>query len=215
MPFNLFDILLGLVLTGGIIHGRKHGFSQELLRVIKWLALVFLCAALYQPLGLGIAQTGVFDLLSCYLLAYLGTALCIFLCFSVLERRLAPKLAGSDVFGRGEYYLGMGSAVVRFICVLLVGLAVLNARLFTPAELKDLERFQEQAYGSAVFPNLHTLQVAVFDKSLTGSWIRQGLGFLLITPTRVDQTLSEPEPGSAQPAGRSETRLKVAGTQHP
>ena len=215
MPFNLFDIVLLLVLAGGIVHGRKHGFSEELLRVIKWVALVFVCAGLYRPIGTTLAQTGVLDLLSCYLVAYLGIALSIFLCFSIVERRLAPRLVGSDVFGRGEYYLGMGSSVVRFACVLLVGLAVLNARKFTPAELRDLERFQEQAYGSAVFPNLHSLQVAVFDKSLTGNWIQQGLGFLLITPTQVNQTLADEDPNPArQPAQRSENRLSVAGTSN-
>jgi len=182
-PFNLFDVLLVVVLVGGVVHGRKHGFSLELLSTIKWLTLVLIGAAVYRPGGTLVAETGVFDLLTSYLFVYLGTALLIFLFFSVLERRLVPKLTGSDIFGRSEYFLGMGSGMLRFACILLVGLSLLNAREFSPAELKSMERYQEENYGSNLFPGLHSLQVAVFDHSLTGGFIKQDLSFLLISPT--------------------------------
>src|SRR2546421_9442844 len=139
-PFNLFDILLVTVLIGGIVQGRKHGISLEFPSATKWLALVVICAVVYRPAGTLIAATGLFDRLTCYLFAYLGTALLVFLLFSILERRLAPKLAGSDFFGRSEYFLGMGSGLLRFGCILLVGLSLLNARQFSPAELKSMER---------------------------------------------------------------------------
>jgi hypothetical protein len=186
-PFNLFDVLLAIVLVGGIAQGRKHGGSLELLSGAKWLALVLLCAVLYRPAGILLASADLFDLLSCYLFAYLGLALLIFLLFSILERRLAPKLTGSDIFGRGEYFLGMGSGLLRFACILLVGLALLNSREFSPAELRDMEQYQEENYGSNIFPGLHSLQVAVFERSLTGGWIKQGLSFLLISPTGINE----------------------------
>jgi hypothetical protein len=190
-PFNLFDILLVVVLAAGIIQGRKHGISLELVTSGKWLALVLVCAAVYGPLGGLISAASPFDLLSCYLFAYLGTALLVFLVFSVLERRWLPKLTGSDVFGRGEYFLGMGTGMLRFASILLVGLALLNAREFTPFELRQLDRYQEENYGSHIFPGLHSLQVAVFEKSLTGGFIKQDLSFLLISPTE-----SNEKPGS-------------------
>lgn len=186
-PFNLFDLLLLAVLAGGLVHGRRHGLSMELLSMTKWLALVLACAALYGPLGGLAAEAGFFDLLSCYLFSYLGVALFIFAAFSVLERKLKPKLAGSDIFGRGEYFLGMGSGAVRFACILLTGLALLNAREFNPGELTKMARYQEDNYGSDIFPGLHSLQDAVFKRSLTGGWIKDDLGFLLITPTGAGQ----------------------------
>jgi hypothetical protein len=186
-PFNLFDVLLAMVLVGGIVHGRKHGVSLELLGMARWLTLLAVCAAVYGPVGSLVAESGFFDLLSCYLFSYLGAALLIFFLFSLLERRLTPKLTGSDIFGRGEYFLGMGSGMLRFACVLLVGLALLNARQFSPSELKDLESYQVENYGSHVFPGLHSLQQAVFERSLTGAWIKEDLGFLLIAPTEVNQ----------------------------
>jgi hypothetical protein len=186
-PFNLFDVLLAIVLVGGIVQGRKHGISVEVVSLAKWLTLVLVCAAVYTPAGDLIAHAGDFDLLACYLTSYLGVALLIFLLFSVLERRLAPKLTGSDIFGRGEYFLGMGSGMLRFSCILLVGLSLLNAREFSPSELKDLQRYQEDNYGSNLFPGLHSLQAAVFERSLTGAFIKQDLSFLLISPTPANQ----------------------------
>ncbi len=186
-PFNLFDVLLAVVLVAGIVQGRKHGGSLELLSSAKWVVLVSVCAALYQPVGSLLASADVLDLLSCYLFAYLGLALLIFLLFSILERRWEPKLTGSDIFGRSEYFLGMGSGMLRFGCILLVGLALLNSREFSPVELKDMAQYQEENYGSNIFPGLHSLQEAVFERSLSGGWIKQGLSFLLINPTRINE----------------------------
>lgn len=183
LPFNLFDILLVVVLVAGLVHGRRQGLSREFLSLVKWAVLLFACALLYRPAGVVIANTGFLSLLTSYLVAYVGTALLIFLFFSILERRWAPKLAGSDVFGRSEYFLGMGSTMIRFACILLMSLSLLNAREFTPAELKEIDRYEEDAYGTHIFPGLHSLQTEVFERSLSGSWIRQDLGFLLITPT--------------------------------
>jgi hypothetical protein len=187
LVINLFDVLLVTILVAGIVHGRKRGMSGELLSVFKWLAILFGCAAIYQPTGRLVARSGAFSLVSGCLMAYLGAALLILLAFSVVERRVCSKRVGSDMFGRGEYYWGMAAGMVRFSCMLLAALALLNARSFSPAEVKAMEVFQDATYGSHFFPTLHTAQAAVFETSLTGPWIKQGLGFLLINP-------SEPQP---------------------
>ena len=187
LPINLFDLVALAIVVGGLLHGRKRGLSVEFPSLVKWIALLVVCAVAYRPLGQLISKAGFFDLLSAYLLAYLGTALVVFLAFQLLERRLGPKLEGSDVFGRAEYYLGMGSGLVRFCCMLLAALALLNAREFTPYEVKSMERFQEDVYGSDLFPTLYTIQTAVFKRSLAGSFIKEDLGFLLITPTETNQ----------------------------
>jgi uncharacterized membrane protein required for colicin V production len=183
LPINLFDFVFVSVLIAGLLVGRRHGLSLELLPLLKWLALVLLSALAYVPIGTIVAKGGFFDPYSSNLLAYLGCALLIFLIFSRVQRRLAPRLKGSDKFGRSEYYLGMGSGFLRFGCMLMLGFALLNARAFTPDELKASDKYQEQNFGSALFPNLHTLQVAVFEHSFTGSLVRGYLGFLLIAPT--------------------------------
>ncbi|MGO8927371.1 MAG: CvpA family protein [Limisphaerales bacterium] len=184
LPVNLFDLVVIIVVITGIARGRKHGMSEELLGLIKWLVILFGCAAVYEPVGLIVGGfTPMFGRLSCYLLAYAGGALLVLLLFAGIKRASDGKLLGSDIFGRSEYYLGMGSGLVRFSCMLLAALALLNARYFSPTEVRAMEKFQDDVYGSNFFPTLHSLQATVFDKSLTGPWIKQNLGFLLIKPT--------------------------------
>ena len=45
LPINLFDLVVIAVLAVGIFRGRKHGMSEELLSLLKWLAILFGCAA--------------------------------------------------------------------------------------------------------------------------------------------------------------------------
>ncbi len=184
LPINLFDLVLFCVLVGGILRGRKHGMSEEFLNLLMWLTIVFGCAVIYEPAAALIGQfTNLFSRLTCYLVAYVVGALLVVALFAGIKRLLGGKLLGSDIFGQAEYYLGMGSGLVRFSCILLALLALLNARYFSPQEVRAMEKFQDDMYGSNFFPTLHTVQATVFDKSFTGPWIKQNLGFLLIKPT--------------------------------
>jgi hypothetical protein len=188
LPINGFDFVLILVLAAGIAKGRKRGMSEELLSLLTWLAILVGCSYMYEPGGKLLARnTTVFGPLSCYLIAYVAGALLVMLVFAGVKRGLGGKLVGSDIFGRSEYYLGMGAGVVRYCCVLLVGLALLNARYFNPMEVRAMEKRDIDIYGSTFFPGLHSLQSTVFDKSLTGPWIKQNLGNLLIKPTEPDK----------------------------
>ena len=184
LPVNVFDVTLIAVLVGGLFAGRKHGMSQELMSVLKWLTVLVVCAFVYEPGGQFFKGfTTLFGLLSCYLVAYVGAAVVIVTLFAVVKRALGGKLIGSDAFGKSEYYLGMGSGLVRFACILLCVLAVLNARYYNPTEVKAMEKFQDDVYGSNFFPTLHSIQHVVFERSITGSWIKNNLSFLLIKPT--------------------------------
>jgi uncharacterized membrane protein required for colicin V production len=184
LPVNAFDIILLAVLLAGLARGRKHGMSEELFSLIKWLVVVFACAALYDPVGTWFAQECYLSILSGYLIVYVGAALLILGAFALVKHSIGGKLLGSDIFGRAEYYLGMCSGVVRYSCIVLAVLALLNARYFTPKEVKAMTAFQQDVYGSEFFPTLHTAQATVFEQSLTGPWIKENLAFLLIRPTK-------------------------------
>ena len=184
LPINLFDVVVLVVLIAGIMQGSKHGMSEELLSLLKWLAILLGCAAAYEPGAALISQfTSIFSQLTCYLVAYVVGGLLIFAAFLGIKRAFSGKLLGSDIFGRSEYYLGMGSGLVRAGCMLLAALALLNARYFSPKEVRAMEARDIDIYGSDFFPGLHSLQASVFEKSLTGPWIRENLGFLLIKQT--------------------------------
>ena len=183
LPFNWFDLMLVVVLALGIYRGRKHGMSEELMSLIKWVVLVLACALIYQPLGNAISTGPAFGQLGGYLIAYAAVALVVAAGFAGLKRAVGGKLLGSDVFGRSEFYLGMVAGLVRFACILIAGLALLNARFYNPVEIKAGIAYQNDVYGSNFFPTLHNVQAQVFQTSLTGPWIRRELGSLLIKPT--------------------------------
>lgn len=187
LPFNWFDLVLVVVLLMGLFHGRKRGMSEELLIFVQWLAIVVVSAAFYQPLGDRLVALTPLSHLTCYVVAYLGVAIAVMVVFLVFKRLFHGKLLGSDVFGRAEYYLGMVAGMTRFGCALVAGLALLNARAYTPEEIRAYQTYQNEVYGSEYFPGLQTLQANVFEKSLTGPLIRSHLGFLLIKPTQPER----------------------------
>jgi hypothetical protein len=77
----------------------------------------------------------------------------------------------------------MVAGVIRFACILVAGLALLNARAYTSAEVTSDQRYQNDVYGSTFFPKLYTIQAQVFETSLSGPFLKEKLAPLLIKPT--------------------------------
>jgi uncharacterized membrane protein required for colicin V production len=187
LPFNWFDILVLVVFIVGLRSGRKHGLSEELIGMLMWLTIALGCAFIYIPVGDLIASGSLFSRLSGYLMAYIGSALLLIAVFAYLKRALGGKLLGSDVFGKSEFYLGMAAGLVRFNCILIVGLALLNARSYNSAEISANVKYQNDVYGSNFFPSLYEVQAQVFEKSIIGPFIKNQLSFLLIESTVPEQ----------------------------
>ena len=177
------DLLTLALVIAGVCRGRKRGMSEELLDLIKWLLTVVIAGRLYQPLGRVLAESTVFSLLACYVAVYCGLIIVIKLLFAVIQRTAGQKLVGSDVFGSGEYYLGMVAGAIRFACIFFVALAFLNARQFSAEEVAAEAKYQQENFGDIRFPTLNGLQTAVFQLSLTGKFVRQHLHPLLIKST--------------------------------
>ena len=183
LPFNWFDVLVLVMLVAGIFRGRARGLSQELFTMLLWIVLIFACSLAYVPLGDALTSVAPLSKLFCYILCYLVVAGLLALLFIPIKRAMGQKLISADSFGKAEYYVGMPAGGVRFLCVLIAGLALLNARSYTKAEILADRKYQEDVYGSEFFPGLSTLQTDVFANSLSGPYIKQYLDFLLITPT--------------------------------
>ncbi len=189
LPFNWFDLVLVTVLIMGIFRGRKRGMSEELMTVLLWIGIVLACSLCYQPLGNWLSSVSLMSRLTCYMTAYVATAAGVALVFMLFRRLFHGKLVGSDAFGKAEYYLGMPAGMMRFGCVMLALLALVNAPHYTQAEIQAYRDYQMKNYDSEFFPGFQSLQANVFDKSLTGPFIKKHLAFLLITPT--DSTASK------------------------
>lgn len=187
LPFNWFDIVLPIVLIFGIQRGRKHGMSQELLLVMKWLAIIIVGGLAYQTLGDTIEASSPLTHLASYRLAYFSIALAISIAFMAVTKLAHGKLIGSDIFGSGEYYLGMMAGLVRYSCIIIFALAFLNSRLYSNKEVSDELKFQNDVYGSNFFPTGYSFQSQVFEKSFSGPYIRNNLGFLLIKSTLTEE----------------------------
>lgn len=193
------DLVVLIVLIVGVVRGRKRGISEELLDLIKWGLILVGAAYVYEPLGAMLAQHTVFSLLSCYVAVYATVVGILLAFFAYLRRQIGDKLVSSDAFGNAEYYLGMVGGIVRYAFILLVILAFMNARYYSPEETRANELYQEKNYGSQFFPSFGSLQAEVFTRSLTGTLVRDHLSMLLIQPTA-------PEDKSLGPSGIARRR---------
>ncbi len=182
MPFNWFDVFVVIFLAVGAFRGRKRGMSQEVIPLIKWITLAAVCGLCYLPIATEISNSTVMSMLSASFTAYLGLALVIAVLFAAVSRSLGGKIIGSDAFGSAEYYLGIFSGIIRFACMLIFGLALLNARLYSQKEITDRNRYVQQNFDNDFFPALFQIQDNVFKNSLTGPTIHKNLDFLLIKP---------------------------------
>lgn len=194
LPINWFDVVVLVVVIAGITRGRKRGLSEELVTMLQWAFIMVGCAFLYRPAGQFLAQISPLSSLFCYIASYLVIAGVISAVFIMVKRTIGGKLIGSDVFGKGEYYLGMPAGAVRFACILMCVLAIVNARFYTESEIKAAEAYNKDVYGSNFFPGLYELQQDVFHHSLLGPAIRNHVSFLLIEPTPTEvKRLKRPE----------------------
>ena len=183
-PLNWFDLVVVVVVLLGVRQGRKNGMSQELLPMLQWLAIVIVGSVTYKFLGDMLAENSPMPHLFCYISMYILMAIVVKCTFSLFKKLLGGKLTGSDLFGRAEFYLGMLGGAVRFLCILLAALALLNAPYYSAQEIASTKAYQEDLYGSTFFDNLGTVQLQVFKESLLGSFIKKQAEFLLIASTK-------------------------------
>lgn len=178
------DLVVLILLGVGIWRGRKRGMSEELLDIVKWALIVVGAGFLYEPGGRFLAQTtSIFSPLSCYVAVYVAIALVIVMFCALIRNSVGAKLVGSDTFGAAEYYLGMVAGAFRYACIILVGMAFLNARYYTPEEIAASTKYQLDNYGSSFFLTLPDLQQEVFQRAFIGRLTHEHLNVVLIRPT--------------------------------
>jgi uncharacterized membrane protein required for colicin V production len=187
LPVNWFDgVVVGMLIIG-LFLGRKHGMSKEVLPLLKWVSLVLVCGLWYQTAAQLLVNTAALSRVPSYIFGYLLLAFVIVLLFMALRRLLVYRVAENNLFGSAEYYLGMLSGMIRFACMLLAVLALLNAPFYTAADIKTHDAYVKRWFGGGLysgdyFPSLQTVQEQVFKKSFTGPYIKDYLGPLLIEP---------------------------------
>lgn len=189
---NAFDLVVLAALVFGLIRGRKAGMSGELLPLLRWAAIVVAGAYAYLPLsqwlkphlGVGVAWSRV--------IAYLAIGAGVLFITGLLKKKVGEKLVSQELFGRGEFYLGMAAGAVHHALILIAALALLNAAYYTPAQIEASRKQAEQDLGSDFFGWAHParIQRTAFQQSLVGPQIKTHVGHLLISPVRTGQAVS-------------------------
>jgi uncharacterized membrane protein required for colicin V production len=200
--FNYFDIVVLVWLIIGLFRGRKKGMSQELLPLMQWIGIVAVCGLFYWPFSDLVRHYTQFSTLWSCITAYLLIAVGVHLIYLWFKQMLAVKLVEKDPFGRAEFYLGMMSGVVRFACILLFAMALMNARIISAAERAQTEKAQAASFSDIRFPTYGEIQQDVLFKSFTGNVVEAHLQTVLITSIK-----SRPPPPKATLAQKSNSDI--------
>jgi uncharacterized membrane protein required for colicin V production len=190
LPFNWFDVALVLVLAFGLFRGRKNGMSKELLPFFQWFSAMLVAGLAYPLLtNVLVNSAGLRRNTGTLILAYLVIVAVVLFIFSMIRHSMKSKTGGSSFFGSGEYYLGMISGTIRYGCILILFMAILNAPIYTAAEIQAQKAYNnrwfgggEAGYNGDYIPSIASIQEAVFRKSMVGPYIHDFLAPVLINP---------------------------------
>jgi uncharacterized membrane protein required for colicin V production len=202
LGFNFFDIVLVAVLGFGFWRGRRNGMSKEAVPTAKWVVLVVACTLGYASVGGLLIHYGIIrnvfgklfrEQTAAYVAAYLAIALVVFIIFSYIKKAFKEKLDGDSAFGNSEYYLGMLAGTVRYACMMVFFLALLNAPVYTMADINARQEFNNRWFGGGLagysgdfIPSIDEVQAGVFKDSLLGPQIKNNLSVLLINTGNFD-----------------------------
>ncbi len=182
---NWFDILALGLLIWGVVRGRKLGMSGELLPLLQWAVIVVVGAYAHAPLGQQLKALIPVSLTGCKVIAYIAIALVAASLTGILKAKMGEKLVSKDIFGSGEFYLGMGAGVVHHALILIAGLALLNSVSYSKAQVDAAAQKAQADFGSDFFGWVHParIQHTAFRESIVGPQIRTHVGHLLIGPS--------------------------------
>jgi len=199
LGFNWFDVAFVGLLIFGFWRGRKRGMTKELLPTSQWLLILLAAGLGHSLLADWLEQRGyirqVFgnhfnERTAALMSAYLGICIVILCVFALLKQKLNAKLEGSNAFGGNEYYFGVVAGLIRYVCLVLVALALLNAPVYTAADIAASKAYNNRWYGGGLkdyngdfIPPMYEVQDTVFKKSFLGPLIKQNLSMLLINST--------------------------------
>lgn len=194
--FNWFDVALILLLAFGFWRGRKRGMTKELLPTLQWLSILFAAGLGHIFVADWLQQGGyikqVFgdhfnERTAALMTGYIAISLVLIVVFTALKRKYNPKLEGSSVFGGNEYFLGVVAGLIRYLCLVLVALALLNAPVYSQADIEAAKAYNNRWFGGGLkefsgdfIPSVYEVQDTIFKKSFIGPLIKQNLSILLI-----------------------------------
>ena len=180
LPFGWFDVAAVLILGFGVWRGRKNGMTKETLPLFQSVTTIVVAGLGCEMAGQLMAGSMGLTKSTSLVLGYLTLAFVVFIVFTFVKRLFVEKLSGTNFFGGAEYYLAMVSGMVRYAMILIFALALLNAPVYSSAEISARSAYVQRWYGADYFPGLQELQQGVFKNSFLGRGVKDYLGMLLI-----------------------------------
>ena len=179
--FNYFDIVLVVWLIIGLLWGFKRGMTLELVPLSQWMGSVFAGGLLYRAFPARTFTTapitlsfGPISRLICWSFFPPSDL------HSASKETLTQICVGKIVWARRVLRLGMMAGGVRFGCVLLVGFALMNARLASSEEMAKAEKSHQHDLSRALFLHFGAFQQNVVFNSMSGHWVQSNLPSFLI-----------------------------------
>lgn len=179
-----FDVLVVALIVVGFYRGRKRGMSEEFPLLIQWIVILTGGAFLYRPAGELVSDLTGMGKLFWFVMIYLLWAITVKTVVTWIVRAKGDKVNLADTFGKAEYPLGVVAGMIRFVLVIFFSLALLNARLYSNAELTAMAKFQQDNFGNISLPTIGSIQGSIFRESVVGKLIKDNADIMLIEGTR-------------------------------
>lgn len=175
ITLSWFDLVASAMIVAGIFHGRKNGMSQELFNTMKWLAMLTISALVYLPIGKLILRFVPIAPIYAYVSAYILANVALKAILVTVRKKVKDKMSGSDVFGRAEFPLGMIAGAFQYACMIVMFMAVLNAKYVDEEALLRQAAQQKKDMGENFFPSLGNIHKDVLYGSIAGQTVRDFL----------------------------------------
>jgi uncharacterized membrane protein required for colicin V production len=175
-----FDVVVIGAAALGVYRGRRHGISGELLPLLQWLSIFFMCGTFYEGAGLKLSHALHINPNVCFVIIYLLIAVLTVSLFGMVQRMVGNKLVSKDFFGDSEYYLGIAGGALHMIVIVMVGLSLLCASYVTEQELFSMQRFQRENFGGITFPTPNEMKYGALNYSVSGRLARRFVGGFFI-----------------------------------
>ena len=113
--------------------------------------------------------------------------------FGLIKSAVGEKIVSADAFGSMEFYFGMVAGAVRYGCMLLFVLAILNAKYVPPEQIAAQKKAVQENFGTITIPTISSMQQMVFKESVVGPFVKKYFGEQLIKATAYDGGLKRRE----------------------
>ncbi|MDT9597862.1 CvpA family protein [Sphingosinicella rhizophila] len=153
------DIIVLLLLGGGLIRGSMRGFVGEVLSLLAWVAAVIALKLMHEPVTQALAGT-VGTYAGAAVLAFALVFGLVFLCGRLLARRIG-QATRTSVVGPIDRILGAGFGVLKGL--LVATLLYLAANLFYDTFYGRAAERPDWMARSRTYPLLHASGRAIVD----------------------------------------------------